>query len=280
MKYATTLLLLAGLVLLGVIIYQTDLVAVWGRLQQVGGWGVAAILAVYLVCFTTGALSWQLTLPSLPANPTWLYRLWKVMMVGEAFNRVLPMASLGGEPVKAVLMKRHYRIAYREATASLVLSHTVFNIALVGFLLCGVLLMSVTEALPQSYRWTAGVSLALFALGILGFFLVQRYKVFSRVGRWVNRGSFGERVHRALDLIHDIEDRLIVFYTQHRGRLLLTLALAFAVSLFGVVEVYLALLFLGHPIGFAEAWVIEEQEREINLHHAEQRYGKGECQRQ
>ncbi len=256
-KYAKVGLLLAGMALLGVIVYQTDLAEVWHRLREVGGWGIAIILIVYFFSFLAYTVSWHLTLPSARLDMHWTYRLWKVGMVGYAFNNVTPLASLGGEPIKAALLKRHYGISYREATASLLLAQTINMIALVIFLLTGCLLMFGADILPPRYQRTAGLGLVAFSVCILLFFLVQRYKLFSRVGGWVGRGQLGARALSLLDLVHEVENRVIAFYTGHRRRFAVAVVLAFFNWALGAVEVYYAMEFLGHPISFAAAWVIE-----------------------
>jgi uncharacterized membrane protein YbhN (UPF0104 family) len=54
-----------------------------------------------------------------------------------------------------------------------------------------------------------------------------------------------------------MEDRLIHFYICHSRRFLLALALALANWVIGALELYVTLWFLGHPVTFSEAWIIE-----------------------
>src|SRR5262249_55582272 len=103
------------------------------------------------------------TVPSARATPRWVYALWKLWMVGEAFNTVTPLASFGGEPVKAALLKKHYRVDLREATAALVLAQTINIMALVLFLVAGFVLMLRSQVIPSTYRATAGSALGVFA---------------------------------------------------------------------------------------------------------------------
>jgi hypothetical protein len=62
-------------------------------------------------------------------------------MVGEAFNYTIPAGGMGGEPVKAVLLKRYFDIDYDDTIASLVMVKTINLIALIGFLSIGFALM-------------------------------------------------------------------------------------------------------------------------------------------
>lgn len=240
--------------LLGVILMETDLGEVWDRLVEVGWSGILVILAVYFMAFIADTATWYLTLPSAQRNLTWMYRLWEAMMVGEALNK---MSSLGGEPMKALILKKHSGIGYPEGTASLVLTQTVATIALVLFVMSGFLVMLATDSLPSTYQLAAGSGLVVFTICILVFFLIQRHKVFSRAGGWLDRGRFGARARSLLGLVHDIEDRLIAFYTGDQGRFAQAVAIAFINWALGAVEIYYAMAFLGYPIPFSDAYVIE-----------------------
>jgi glycosyltransferase 2 family protein len=254
-KYITIALLVVGMGLFGFILYQTDLNEVWHRLREIGMGGVGVIFIIYFIAFTADVLAWLLTMPSMPLNWPWLYRLSKVFLIGEAFNRVMP--ALGGEPIKAALLKQHYDIGYREATASLILSQTIGVISLIPFLLCGFLLMLAMDSVSPSYRLAAGLGLLILSMCIGLFFLVQRHKIFSRTGHWMGKGFMGVRTLDLLNAVHEVEDRLIAFYSGHRPRFALATGFGFLNWLLGAVEVYYALAFLGHPVTFTEAWVIE-----------------------
>jgi uncharacterized protein (TIRG00374 family) len=248
--------LVLGALLLALILQQTDLPQVWDALREVGWLGVLVLLGLHFVAFALDTTTWYLTIPSARPDPKWIRQLWKSMMVGEAFNVVTPLASLGGEPIKAALIRKHCGIGYREGTASLILAQTIVNLALVLILLVGFLLMLTTAALPSSYRFAAGVGMALFSLGILGFFLVQRTKLISRVGGWLGRGEFGERARRALQLVHEVEDRIIAFYTDTPRRLALAVGTSILHWIAIIASVYVALRLLGQSVTLTEAWVL------------------------
>src|SRR5215475_15841037 len=141
MRYATILLLIAGSALLGFTLSHADLGQALSRLHDVGSWGIAALGGLLLAASLTQAGILIETVPSARAIPRRLYALWKVWMVGDAFNTVTPLGSFGGEPVKAALLKRHHGIGLREGTAALVLAQTINIMTLVLFLIAGVGLM-------------------------------------------------------------------------------------------------------------------------------------------
>src|SRR3546814_6608667 len=124
----------------------------------------------------------------------WLYRLWKVLMVGDAFNNVTPLGTIGGEPVKAALLKTHFSVGYREGAASLVLAKTTNLVGLVVFLAAGFSLTLLHPDLPRASKLAAGIGLAIFAASIAGLFFVQRLRIASRAGSWLGDRRIGRRI--------------------------------------------------------------------------------------
>jgi putative membrane protein len=254
--YLRIAFLLAGVALLALIVRSVDLAEV-ARLVTQLGWGLAAVLALYLLAFVVDTASWQLALPAAPLTARWLARLWAVRMIGEAFNATLPAGSVGGEPVKAMLLKRHYDVGYRDATASLILTRTVNLIALVLFLAVGFGLILADGRLAFGFKAAAGAGLAVFAAAILGFFLVQRYRLSSVIAGRASRWRGARRIAGALEHVHDIDGRFVRFYAGSPARFSGAAALALFNWVLGAVEVYMVMEFLGHPVGFTDAWVIE-----------------------
>ena len=156
------LMLALGVGLLGAILYRTDLGEVGQQLQRLGWGGCLALFAIYFAGFVSLAGAWLVTLPGVAFRFSWWARCWRVLMVGSALADVTPLAGLGGEPVKALLLKRDYGIPYRDAAASLVLARMTDLVAQVGFLVVGFALISGTGLAP-SFRWAAGGGLMLFA---------------------------------------------------------------------------------------------------------------------
>lgn len=256
MKYLKVLYALAGAALLAVILAEADLAAVVERAGHIG-WGAGVILALYLVYFSVDALNWLVALPSLRLDRIWFGRLWKVRLVGEAFNAVMPAGGMGGEPVKAALMKTHYGLDYKTTIASIVLTKTVNMIALIGFLGVGFALMLGSPQMPASYQNAAGIGLGAVCAGTLGFFAVQRLGLSSLAAKFLSTRGIATRVASVLHHVEDVEEQFAAFYTRHRARFAWATMLALFNWTLGALEIYAALWFLGHPISFSDAWMIE-----------------------
>jgi uncharacterized protein (TIRG00374 family) len=256
-RYLKLFYLVLGLGLLGLVVHRTDLAEVAARVAEIGWAGLLVVLGVYFAVFTLDSLTWQIALPSVPLNPVWLRRLWLVRLVGEAFNSVMPAAGMGGEPVKAVLLNKQYGVGYHEGTASIVLGRTVGMISLMVFLATGFGFMLASPALAGPFKLVAGLGLLAFGAATAIVVGIQWYRLPSLAGGWLDRWHMGRRLAAALRHIRDVEDHFLRFYTRHRARFGGAVAVSLIQWFVGVLEVYFAFAFLGHPISFTDALVIE-----------------------
>ena len=249
MKPLKILYLLIGIGLLAFVLSHTDISSVWSQLEKVG-WGILVVLAVYKIVFILDTFAWQLTLPSTQPTRRWMYALWKIRMVGAAFAKVLPFSSFGGAPIKGFVLKHHYGIKYREGAASLILAESTHMISLVFFMTTGVLLILFASNLPESYHLFAIISLGIITFGIMLFYIVQRYKITSLTGSWLSRRKIGKRLEKFIHQIHDMDERLVQFYTRDKRHFFSASFLNLVGWYLDALEIYVVFYFLGHPITF------------------------------
>jgi len=245
-----------GVLLLGFVIAEVDFVEVYLEVAKVGS-GLLVLVGIYFFAFAIDSITWQLTIVGVPLNFLWMHRILKLRMVGEAFNSVIPAGGMGGEPVKASMLKSYYGIGIREGAASLILTKTINVMALVAFLIGGFILMIEGATLSKSYEYVAGAGLLALMVGVSLFFAIQRFSVASLTGIWISRLLIGCRIKDIFFHIHDMDERLVFFYTENKGRFALCLFLALVNWMLGVVEIYFTFVFLDRPVTWAEAWIIE-----------------------
>ena len=256
MRWLKFLYLALGFLLLALIVHEMDLAQVARRTIQIG-WGFALIVAIYFVYFSIDVATWLIASARVPLSLTWYTRYWRVRLAGEAFNAVVPAGGMGGEPVKAGLLKSRYGIGYRQAIATIVMAKTVNMMALVFFAGVGFAIMVRTADLPDAYKTAAGAGLVALMTVTGAFFAFQRLKLSSLTAGWMGRLPLLHRLEDWLHHIHDIEDQFVHFYARHRRRFAFAVGLGFLNWCVGVLEIYYALAFLGHPVSLADAWVIE-----------------------
>lgn len=256
-RVLTVALTALGLGVFALILYHTDLSEVWRHVTRLGWLGLVVVLGVSCIWFVVDTVNWNLTLRSTRLNAQWFSRLWPIHVAGEAINHVTPFASVGGEPMKAMLINQRYGINYREGTTSLILLQVINFCAQIPFLLLGIALALATGVLPEPVEimMAAGGGVIVVLVTVLWF--AQHYRFVSRIGRWLSRAWFGVAALRVVRHIRAIERRLMQFYLGQPRRFLAACALQFCNWSVGAVEIYLVLHFLGAPIPFVYALVIE-----------------------
>lgn len=222
----------------------------------IGIWGVVVVFSVYLLASVIDSITWHLAMTPLPFALPCLYRSWRVRMVGEACNVVLPVGGIGGEPVKAALMKNH-GLDYHESITSLIIAKTVNMIALVFFLGVGFGLILLRPSPPTSLIILVGVGFIIFAMAIFTFFIIQRWRIASRIGEYLSQARIGYRTKAILRCIESVDNCLVVFYTRWRTRFVLAVILAIGSWSLCALETYCAARFLGLQIDFSDAWIVE-----------------------
>jgi len=246
-----------GLALLAGLLWHTDLAAVGAHLHGLGVAGAAAVLGLYFLAFLFDTAVWMMTLATRAPGAAWLFQIWKIRVVGEAVNSATPLGSVGGEPVKALMLRKFHGIGLREGGSSLVLAKTCILIGLVLFLTTGFALMLASERLPGTMKLVAGLGLAAFALAIAMLVAVQFLRLASRAGNRLGRGRAGERLKRWLDAIADMDHQFVQFYRRHQSRFVAAVVLSVGNWLLGASELMVLMYFLDHPIAFADAIIIE-----------------------
>ena len=178
-------------------------------------------------------------------------------LVGEAINDVTPLGSVGGEPVKAVLLRRYYGVGYKASGASLVLATTIGCIALIVFLAGGFALVAIDGRFSTAAKTVAGTGLAVLVVANALFVAVQRYRVSSRLAGALGATRAGARVLAFLHHVEDFDERLARFHTTHRRRLTVALATGLASWYLGAFAIWCSAWLLGSPITVAEAYMVE-----------------------
>jgi len=257
MKFAKFAFPLLGVGLLWLLLGQTDATSILAASSRVGLVGMLWVLALYAVNFATDVASWQLTFAGMDRGLAWTRRLYVIRMIGEAYNNITPMASMGGEPIKAWLLKHRYGVSYRDVGAALVLAKTTSMVGLVLFVAVGCVLMLLNPDLSRTHKGLAGIGLAMLTASIAVFFLMQHWKLSTFAATRLGRTSLGGRLARVLSALQDMDLMFARFYSEHRRPLCWSTAWAIANWLLGVVEIYLIFQLIGHPIGWADAWIIE-----------------------
>ncbi|HTE20095.1 MAG TPA: lysylphosphatidylglycerol synthase domain-containing protein, partial [Armatimonadota bacterium] len=134
LKAVRLLLLLGGVALAAYLVAQHSR-DIGESLRQVG-WGFAAYMAASFVVYALDSWGWRSAF--VEGQPhTGFWRLFSIRMAGEAVNKVTPLASMGGEPLKGYLLTRA-GTSSTHALASVAIAKNVMTLAQIAFIFCGV----------------------------------------------------------------------------------------------------------------------------------------------
>ncbi|HXJ84644.1 MAG TPA: flippase-like domain-containing protein [Candidatus Methylomirabilis sp.] len=219
------------------------------------GPGVLVILLIEFGAHALNTLGWWFTLPKRQRAGTYGWLYW-VRAAGQAINESTPMASLGGEPAKMVLLRS--RVSTGAAAASLLASKVSFCVAKALFIILGMAFVWSRLDLPP--KLSLALLVAFFAMvgGIAAFAVIQMrgigagtVAVLQRLGlpvRWM------ARVEASL---HEVDAHLKDFYLARPGDLLRSVAAHGCAFACGVLQIALLLDWLALPFDLAAAVGIE-----------------------
>lgn len=250
MKIGIVLSALAGLgVAIGLIVSQ-GASAIADALFGLG-WGMLLITAYHLLPMACSALGWRFVLRR-QWHAGWPIFLW-ARWVREHVAHLLPVAQIGGELVGARLLTFHGLHA-GPAGASVVVDLTLESLTQVLFTLIGLALLIVLGGGTAMVPWVA-LGAAIAAGLITGFFWAQKNGLFRWLERFLKEASARSKWFSLGQLDH-LDATIQAMYAD-RGAVAAGAIYHLACWLLGMVEVWLALHFMGYPVNWAEALMLE-----------------------
>ena len=249
MGWLRLVLLALGVGLLIALVVGNDPAAVFASLGQLS-WRFVVILlfpAIPVMIFDTLGWRYAFLRDQVP-----FMVLLRTRLIGEAFNLVTPTAALGGEGVKAWLLRD--RLPLDVSVPSVIIAKTTITLAQGVFLLLGIAVASLGfghSPLLLGMQWLLGLEV----LALVVFIVVQTRGV---VGWSVGKlERLGVRTEGAAPTAARVDQTLRTFYRHTPRRLTLSIAFHLVAWLLGAIEAYLILHFLGIPVSLATATVIE-----------------------
>lgn len=222
------------------------------------GWGLALVAAFHLAPLVIDAAA-LVVLVKPPATATFVDAL-RARWAGESVNSLMPAGQIGGP----VLMARH--LAQRgtpmhDAAAAVTVSTTLQSVAQIAFALLGLTAFAAFSAARGAQAAHAlhvaalGAS-AVLAVAVGAFYHAQQRGLFGRFSRLIGK-AFGARgAAQASERADAIDDAVRGLYRDSK-RAAASFALSFVGWLIGIGEVWLALEFIGHPVNWLDALLLE-----------------------
>jgi uncharacterized protein (TIRG00374 family) len=183
------ILLLVGVVTLGGLVVHIGPERIYRAGMRLGAVGLTVMLVPSTVMYVLDCLGWQLTLGRHRAAVpfSWLFM---IRTAGELVNATTPTAYVGGEPLKASLLKT-WSVPMADGLASVIVAKTTMTIAQIVYILLGiglgiwVLVPSAPADHLSGVAATISLGLLLFATAL--FIVIQRRGLFTSLFRGLEK---------------------------------------------------------------------------------------------
>lgn len=249
------ILLALGLIVLSLLVWHIGPANIYEAATRLGPLALLAILIPSVLMYSVEAYGWKVVLGQAAQRvPFW--RLLMIRTAGEVVNMTTPTAYLGGEPLKAYLLKQ-YDVPIAEGAASVVIAKTTMTIAEVFYILSGIALafwiLGVGSSAGQTIT-AALVSVGLLVCSIAGFVFIQQRGLFASILSLVRK--LGLRI-RALEKqeehLRSIDQTIQNFYRHHQQAFYASLGVYFLGWMAESLEVFGIIYLLGGSVGLLSA---------------------------
>ena len=193
--------LLLGLAFFAYLVYQIGPRSILNDLATIG-WGLGIVILLELLLDAFNTLGWRYTFA--PADRrVGFWRLYLIRLAGSAFNQVIPSATMGGEPIKVMLLRGEVRTA--NAVASVITAKLAYSTGQAIFVLAGFVFAFYRFHFPPSVNYALFAALATTAVSLAAFFWVLQRGL---VAVTASVAKFMRLPARLVQRLHDATDRI------------------------------------------------------------------------
>jgi hypothetical protein len=244
------LILVAGFVALGVLVWKLDVRAVLDIVSRVG-WGILFLLLLGFVPPLLNAAAWRLSFEPEDGRSYRFTTLWSLWLAMDGVNYLVPTGSVAGEVARATLLGGTPPFEVR--TASVLVSRFGQTVAQLSIVLIGLVVLVAPLPAMARHGWVtvaASVLLALLALAAAAYLLLAPRLVREEDGvpgpgeppdGWLRRTPA----------------QLRLYFGRHRARFFFAVLLLAAAYAWNAVEAWWICRLIGLPVDVRTAVTIE-----------------------
>jgi putative membrane protein len=251
MKIASYIGLVVGLaVMTGLIVWQ-------GAMEIAGlliasGWALLWVPIIWIPSILMNARCWQILFA--PGYGPTFHQAFYAQWMGRAVNTLLPVASIGGEVVKARMLIL-WGIDAAHASASAVVDKTIQALTIILWGAAGTILLAYL-ALDDELAMSILVGGAIIGAGIAGFVIVQQAGMFGFMAKSAHRITKSDFFGDLIETAGDVDLTINQLY-RLRGRVAAATLWRLVALISQTGEVWLAAYLLGYPISIVEALLLK-----------------------
>lgn len=258
MKKETVAGFLIATVILGVVFfYFLDFGEILGAISSANPY----LYALAFLCIATSILAWGFRWKVFINIQGYTIKTREILgnlLVGLAINNMTPFARLGGEPVRAYLLKKRNEVSYSDGFASVLADGSVFLVVTVMYVILTIILIPFVINPPS---W---LIIALFAFGGVMFLFLLALTGIYRGSDYIIR--FIEFLSSKIEYLEERKDEIEEKYLEFRQSFKMCLndkkSLAKGISavtfgkILNVLAYFLIFLALGHTVPILNILVV------------------------
>lgn len=254
MKKLPLLFFAAGLICLLLLVRSIGLSTLFSNLKQIS-WCILLVLAVELTGDVLNTCSWRYLFPS-AERVVPFSALYSIRLAGAAVNAVTPTAMVGGEVLKALLLRKYLPLS--AGLASVISAKLSLMLGQALFVLVGLFMFLHRLILPQAVKAAMIAAFLLIVLGSLLFLRAQRNGLFAWLFRLAER--FGLPSSTLVGLrakTATIDDKLTSLHTTRSIDFATSVLFHFLAQGLGALQIFLLLFWLAIPADFLTCMAVE-----------------------
>lgn len=247
------ILTLSGVAVFVYLIHRMGWSTILGNITHFSGWFVLVVL-IQLTWLVMQAAAWSIIQNSLHRRASLLFFV-RIKIVADTMNTILPTANLGGDAMRAYMVKP--TIPLKEGIAGVLVDKTFEFAAGMLFMAVGVLTAFSLFHVPTALLVPAVICLLVLVAGITLLVVFQFRGFFESLLRslgWIP--AVRRLLVRHEEQLRLLDQNLRVFYTRGGARILLVSGLHIMARLVGVLEVLVVLWVLHVPVTYFGALFI------------------------
>lgn len=263
--WLNVLTFLLGLGLLAYVIYRVGYDKILESLATVG-WGFAIILALNLARHLGRAASLYLAIEPDHRN-TGYSNVVAARFGGEAVNFFSFAGPFLGDATRAMLLRKD--VTLTQSASAVIIDNILYYLSVILMILAGVATLVVVFGSGESGVANALILIVAFSLtGFAGLVLAIKHRVTP--ASWLihflaKREKAPGLLLRKQQNILDVENNVFRFYHDRKADFFKVFAISLSVHVLSVIEVYLALRFLGYEPTVPAAFITESLTKVINV---------------
>ena len=251
MRALRPLAVLTGGLIIAWLVWEIGIDALVGELRQLS-WRLPLILLPQAVTNVFKTAAWG---AAFPGERPRFGLLFPVRLAGEAVNETTPTATMGGDALKAFLLRRmRGGVPVEEGLVAVVVAKTTLVAGLGAFIAGAFVLALALGSAPSAVLGLLALLAAYMLASTAGFLWLQRRGLFRMGGRALEWIGLGERVAAAAGRL---DADLRRFYRDERQKTTASFTHSLIGWATGALETWLMLALLGSPATLMTALVIE-----------------------